>query len=318
MSDALSSYRKPFIRIGGEPDALRPPGPHFLGIGAQKAGTTWLWTQLKRHPQVWMPPRKELHYFSRHVMAPGGGILAEPNIFRRLTGKARANVLWRRLVSNDLRRSIRERNWDEFRWLIRFFFKTPTDQWYESLFSNRGDLLTGEITPSYSMLTNEEVAHIAQRWPELRIILMLRDPIERAWSQVRFDWTRGAREKMDDIEDMKAFIDSPLATLRSDYVRMLDNWGRHFRAEQIFIGYYEDIQQQPAALLERVHQFLGVEPQPLQEEMLAQRVNQSREAEMPGEIRTYLIQKYGAQLAELSKRLGGPAVKWREDASRQP
>src|SRR3712207_5758356 len=37
---------------------------HFLGIGAQKAGTTWLHAQLQRHPQVLVPvPHKEWHYF---------------------------------------------------------------------------------------------------------------------------------------------------------------------------------------------------------------------------------------------------------------
>lgn len=37
--------------------------PHFVGIGAQKAGTTWVWTQLRRHPDLWLPDRKELNYF---------------------------------------------------------------------------------------------------------------------------------------------------------------------------------------------------------------------------------------------------------------
>ncbi len=37
--------------------------PHFVGIGAQKSGTTWTWTQLRRHPDLWLPDRKELNYF---------------------------------------------------------------------------------------------------------------------------------------------------------------------------------------------------------------------------------------------------------------
>lgn len=38
--------------------AARLPLPDFLGIGAQKAGTSWLWENLRRHPGIWMPPRK--------------------------------------------------------------------------------------------------------------------------------------------------------------------------------------------------------------------------------------------------------------------
>ncbi len=45
--------------------------PDFIGIGAQKAGTTWLDRNLRAHPQVWMPKRKELHYFDRGITDTG-------------------------------------------------------------------------------------------------------------------------------------------------------------------------------------------------------------------------------------------------------
>ena len=51
-------------------------GPDFLCIGAQKAGTGWLYEQLRHHPDFWMPPMKELHYFDR--------IAAQPNVNRSL------------------------------------------------------------------------------------------------------------------------------------------------------------------------------------------------------------------------------------------
>ena len=43
--------------------------PDFIGIGAQKAGTTWLHRNLQLHPQIWMP-RKEVHYFDRKIHEP--------------------------------------------------------------------------------------------------------------------------------------------------------------------------------------------------------------------------------------------------------
>src|SRR5205085_9115453 len=45
-------------------------GPDFLCMGAQRAGTGWLYEQLRNHPDFWMPPLKELHYFDR--IARGG------------------------------------------------------------------------------------------------------------------------------------------------------------------------------------------------------------------------------------------------------
>ena len=45
--------------------------PDFIGIGAQKAGTTWLDRNLRVHPQIWMPEEKELHYFDRRIADTG-------------------------------------------------------------------------------------------------------------------------------------------------------------------------------------------------------------------------------------------------------
>src|SRR5262245_22296484 len=39
--------------------------PDFLCVGAQKAGTSWLYRQLEPHPDFWMPPVKELHYLDQ-------------------------------------------------------------------------------------------------------------------------------------------------------------------------------------------------------------------------------------------------------------
>ncbi len=36
--------------------------PNFLIIGAQKSGTTWLWNEIRQHPDIFMPEHKELHY----------------------------------------------------------------------------------------------------------------------------------------------------------------------------------------------------------------------------------------------------------------
>jgi hypothetical protein len=43
------------------------PKPDFLCIGAQKAGTRWLYDQVAAHPGAWLPPIKELHFFNRGV-----------------------------------------------------------------------------------------------------------------------------------------------------------------------------------------------------------------------------------------------------------
>jgi len=165
--------------------------PDFLGIGAQKAGTTWLWAQLKQRSDVWMPERKEIHYFDRHIPEPN--YLAEKRLTARLFGREPQHRAWRQMMWADFRQSWGKRDLHSLRWQAQFYFGRIDDDWYHSLFPQDENLLCGEITPAYSILPEENVAQIARSLPNLKILLLLRNPIERAWSQVRFDWTRGAR-----------------------------------------------------------------------------------------------------------------------------
>ncbi len=52
--------------------------PRFLVIGAQKAGTTWLDRNLRTHPQIWVPPEKEIHYFDLPRPLPFAALLLAP------------------------------------------------------------------------------------------------------------------------------------------------------------------------------------------------------------------------------------------------
>ena len=45
--------------MAADPEA----GPDFIGVGPEKTGTTWIHSRLRRHPDVWVPPIKELRYF---------------------------------------------------------------------------------------------------------------------------------------------------------------------------------------------------------------------------------------------------------------
>ena len=44
--------------------------PDFVVMGAARSGTTWLYHRLKRHPGIFVPPIKEIHYFDIHRIYP--------------------------------------------------------------------------------------------------------------------------------------------------------------------------------------------------------------------------------------------------------
>jgi hypothetical protein len=282
----------------------------FLGIGAQKAGTTWLWAQLRRHPRIWMPPAKELHYFDRALHYPSPSFLATTRLRDRLRGKTAHDRQFRRMAWAQIRQALLRREWRTLRWNLRYFLGDCDDCWYASLFAQGQGAVCGEITPSYSILESADVARVRALVPQVKILFLIRNPIERAWSQLRFEWTRGRLPETADLAEIRAFLDDPAQILRSDYTRTLDTWEAHFPRAQIFTGFYDDIAACPDRLLAKVLDFLGLEPIPAQGE----RVNVSIERPMPREIARQLAEKYLGELQRLSSRLGGHAETWRREA----
>ncbi len=285
----------------------------FLGIGAQKAGTTWLWEMLRRHPQIWMPPAKELHYFDRDQRYPSPSFLASDSRLDRLLGKGEPDRDFRRIARAQLRSWWQQRDWPALRWGLRYFFGGRDDHWYRSLFADAPPgTRRGEITPSYSILDDDDVARAARLFPALKIILLLRNPIERAWSQLRFEFGRGRFATLDDLPAVRDFLDAPAQVLRGDYLRTITIWERHFPASQMHISFYDDITGRPAEMLRDILLHLGADPDRLRlsEEDLSRRVLASREAPMPPAIRDFLKAKYQPQIRTLANRLGVLGERW--------
>lgn len=64
----LKPYLERLQRKGKAEFGLREkhPRPHFLGVGTQKGGTTTLYQLLKKHPEIYLPDNKEIHFFTKH------------------------------------------------------------------------------------------------------------------------------------------------------------------------------------------------------------------------------------------------------------
>ena len=289
------------------------PKVDFLGIGAQKAATSWLYQNLRQHPDIWMPPRKELHYFDRSPLYPSSSELASERLINRLFGTEPYNKGFMSRFTRGLARSIKDNNLNHARWALSYFLGTYSDDWYRSLFASGGGKVKGEITPSYSILNLEDVKHINEMFPELKVILILRNPIERAWSHVRFDWGHLVLNGPGQLDKVRQFIDDPNQSLRSDYVRTLDIWSACFPKDQLFIGFYDDIVERPQEVLGNLCQFLGLSVFS-NDPVLNRRVNVSRVQDMSKEIHLYLANKYYPELQKLSDLLGGPCTAWLKES----
>ncbi|MGE3297446.1 MAG: sulfotransferase [Porticoccaceae bacterium] len=232
---------------------------NFMGIGAQKAGTTWLYERLAAHPQIGFPGGKEVHYWDARATLP--------------------------------------------------------ESWYCELFATDDGRVNGDITPAYATLEPPVVDRIGALFPDLRIIFLLRNPIERAWSAALMALGR-AELTLDDASDAW-FLDhfrSRGSLLRGDYGRTLDIWGGVFPASALLVLFYEDLCRRPTDLLHRVATFLGVTPDPSwTPQRLAAPVFAGPGAPLRPTLRKPLLELYRPRIVALEARLGRDLRHWYGD-----
>lgn len=279
-------------------------GPGFLGIGAARAGTTWLYANLRNHPQLWLSPVKELHYWD--IQRPNAAQhypLKQPSI-------TKLRLYWRWMHLQELVRAWRKGD-TSLGWAWRYYCGIRSDAWYASLFP--ADRLAGEITPGYMLLPPAVIEAMQQMNPDLKAILLLRNPVVRAWSNAcHFLRGRGDRATLDDY---RRFALSPHGLLRGDYVRTIHDWRAVLGPDRLFVGFYDDLHADPRRLLRSILQFLevdsGDEHLP---ERLDKKVNASKSLEMPVDVQRELSANYLPQLRELETMFGGCTSQWRAEA----
>lgn len=205
--------------------------PDFLIVGAAKSGTTSLHYYLKQHPQIFMPKVKELWFFSFMDNIP--------NI--------RHGHLAKMIVSK----------FDQY---INYFQDANSSQ------------IIGEACPGYLYTYESTIANIKktykEKYKDLKIIIILRNPAERAWSQFMMNRKSG-EEPLDDF----------LEVLKPDIIRkrLNDGWSigfdyvgfgmyceqvrafiKDFPETRIFL--YDEFSWDSLKVVREIFTFIGVDP----------------------------------------------------------
>ena len=286
--------------------------PDFIGIGAQKSGTTWLGHNLQLHPEVWLPDIKELHYFNDRINDPRNAAL---RLYRKLTANRAVDRRWRRQVKNRIRRHRKRFSKKDFLWDFRYYAGKPTDGWYVSLFRPGRGKVKGEITPAYSTLGRDGVARAHSLAPDAKLIFMMRNPVERAWSQAVMHAHKSGEKDLSSVGHgkLRRNFDSEGSRWRTNYLRTLKNWRAYYPEEQIFVGFLEDVYFHPEKLLGGVYEFLGVDSS-FKPRGIGEKVHSRSSGTMPASSAVYLAQLYKEELSRLEQHFGGYAAFWRHCA----
>ncbi len=132
-------------------------------------------------------------------------------------------------------------------------------QWYESCFAEAGpgSLARGEISPSY-FCDPAAPARLARYAPDAKILLSLRDPVQRALSNHRHEVREGHLAGAD-LSFEAGLANNPMYVEQGRYATHLKRWLQHFSREQVLVVLMEDVESDPAGVCRAVYGFLEVD-----------------------------------------------------------
>jgi hypothetical protein len=227
---------------------MNPVLPNFFIVGAPKAGTTSLYHYLGQHPDVYMSPVKEPNYFAEEIRL--GNISAQWQDWAQREDNA---------LQLYLRGPMQEKR-----------FGGIVSRWsdYLKLFENvNGEKAIGEASVCY-LWSKTAARNIAASRPDAKILMVLRNPVDRAFSQYKQALASGLigrsfreqvrkslNNKSDQFELLNPFLEFGL------YYEQVKRYTERFSAENLRICLYEDYKQAPARVTTDIFRFLAVDAQ---------------------------------------------------------
>jgi hypothetical protein len=278
------------------------PGPDFLCIGMGKSGTKWLYDQCEHHPAFWMPPIRELHYLDRE--------------FPRRVAKNLLNVS--REVANQRRiawgkRSLEDRDMT-FLHESRDARHQPMDlEHYARMFRFKGQQLSGDVTPSYSALPVELITRVVTRFPEVKVILLIRDPVARAWSHICMKHRGGSIDagELREVDRFRAVLKKSKVLRTDSPATIASKWSSQVPRGQFRHFFFDDLVADPAKLRRDLMSFLGADPEivlpvdPAHNKEIAK-----LKLQITDEIRMILVEHFAEELVASAEFFGGHAREW--------
>lgn len=291
--------------------------PEFLCIGAQRAGTTWLHKNLSRHPEIWMPPVKEIHYFDereRYNSLVGFEQLAY--LYRRQQ-KRWYEVIKHKGEGQGI--NLSDIDFERFIWKTKYLLGLRNDRWYESLFTMGAGKKIGEVTPEYSILNEDSVSHVHQLMPNTKIMFMMRNPIQRAWSHAVKKLVADRERKIESVSEAEFInhFDNSSSRRKSSYLRTIEIWSKYYSKEQFMTIFYEEVTDCPQELLTRIFNFIEVGACSKCLKKAAKKIKTSANpGYIPSNIANHLANMYYEEIEQLDKHIGGYTSAWLKDTNR--
>ncbi|MBT8409861.1 MAG: sulfotransferase [Alphaproteobacteria bacterium] len=277
----------------------------FIGAGAMKAGTTWAYSVLATHPEIYFSFEKEIHYFYAAHVDPG--ILSAPrrieNVDQKYLSPARTGC-----AAAAYR--------DRLRWCANYLDSPVDDHWYRSLFALRGgQRWAADFSNLYALLPSAAWQRMARQCGSLRVLFTLRDPADRLWSHIRFHLVHTGRlERLDrwDRAELAGFIEQPFIRDHAEYGAAVRRMREGLPEDALLVAWYEQTLADPDAHLARIHRLLGIAEHRYPHALVHRTVNASPARPEPAYFRDLVAERSARIRAELVAEGLTPPASWGE------
>jgi len=277
----------------------------LFGVGATKAGTSWLYRYLAGHPECHLRTIKELHFFDT---------LEEGRLARACQelDESRAALATSPLPSDPERAAARQRRLADLADWSSALGTGDEAAYLAYLEGGRDDEpVVADITPAYALLPVERLRRMASLARNVRFVYLMRDPVERLWSHVRMIARRRAAEDADIPAKAERILARALKgkedhiVERGDYRAVLSRLWAAVDPSQLFLAFYEELFSQAAVI--RLCRFLGIAPMPAE---CALRVHEGVAVPMSAAQRAAAAEFLAPQYDFVADRLGHVPPEW--------
>ena len=209
-------------------DGVQQKSPDFFIVGAPKCGTTSLYKYLKGHPEIYLPEKKELHFFSAESIKKNAEGPGDKEAISKICSDVDA---------------------------------------YKAQFDNcPSNKIAGDVSPSY-LYYYDVASSIKQFSPNAKIVIVLRNPAKKAFSQ----WSHMLRSGQESLSFRDGLKEEPKRVSNawndmwhyiegSRYARGVRHYLEVFGEERVKIILFEEMVDNTDSILAALFNFLGVDP----------------------------------------------------------
>ncbi|MDF0717425.1 sulfotransferase domain-containing protein [Muricauda sp. 334s03] len=303
-----------YVSFASKKKDIKGNFPDFLIVGPQRTGTSWLAENLTFHPELGIAIPKEIYYFNR-LRKKNRRFSLFHEYFRRSLNNISTVGLSR--VFRELLKVIyfdflitRKYHAHRLEWYLSFFKMNSFIYWKRGMRMKKitgksyKPQIIGECTASYAVLDEEIIDEIVKLNPDIKVILMIRNPLDRAWSHAIKDLVKIPNREFKNVsnDEIIEFLEGGFPKKCGFYSVQIKNWSKYLKQGNLHIGRFSDVSDRPVELLKEVFNFLDVK---VADSYIGDEVKEvvypTSKGQIPKEVKEYLIKTYRDEIKYLNK-----------------